>query len=807
MRIQEPSRLQFPATTNSPSTANPLGSKADYPEQEPASNRVSRSIAPGDRSRGNVPRNKQFYRGGFSGHSPNEDLKPGNYKGVIYGWSLTPPGASASMQEREKRVDDYAYRVELKIKNVESGSEGERNIKFQDTRQFMEPAGYFSAGLLAAGYDPHKKITVTFKSYVGRGTPENLSNVEKRTYSAWEIAAGALQHDKVERGGPINFSFMEIEPEDKQMVSNLESLGKKLQNSWEKTVATPMRNASGELAERSGKADTYTLKGTLKSLHSDKNTFKTLSPEGQEAINRTLNKNGQIIIPNIYGYPLAGYAFIPYTPYDGNANNRPNQGLMVDLKNGTISEIHGDKDFAVWAKVNRDNLVQSFNARDRQGGKDAHWPSAVGVLDNLIEGAPALYPGRQNFVKDKEVPVSELFNYTQSRDSDYYLRFGNLSNGIASEFQKENAKNAVWSDQTEVFGSSQQGWKKAKELWGNTFGYLPVVGNTGNIVFGAHDSLYGMTAQDRAGGTSAAVISGLQLAQEAAFAVVGGAEVEAEKAAIRFNSSAGYDYQWKYNADTSSYEFEHPPKANSGTEPSPNQVPKEGGILTSLPLTDAENTSIEKLKSIKNLPTGEELFSTADSVNILSGDAKDLNHINKDLYTFVDDSKLGKDSRLNIVVHGGLDKSTGTSKVSYNGKLNTPQELLDTLHQQGIRPENFQKVRLLSCYSANGAEQSFAAEFQKLINRPVKGYEGTLTARLAPEVITKAIGKVETFYLEHLKQSNTNLTPAVRRAVRIQAEEYVNDNLAKTFNPTKKNPHWNPIKWWFFTYKPAHFGA
>lgn len=236
-------------------------------------------------------------------------------------------------------------------------------------------------------------------------------------------------------------------------------------------------------------------------------------------------------------------------------------------------------------------------------------------------------------------------------------------------------------------------------------------------------------------------------------------------------------------------------------------MPKEGGILTSLPLTDAENTSIEKLKSIKNLPTGEELFSTADSVNILSGDAKDLNHINKDLYTFVDDSKLGKDSRLNIVVHGGLDKSTGTSKVSYNGKLNTPQELLDTLHQQGIRPENFQKVRLLSCYSANGAEQSFAAEFQKLINRPVKGYEGTLTARLAPEVITKAIGKVETFYLEHLKQSNTNLTPAVRRAVRIQAEEYVNDNLAKTFNPTKKNPHWNPIKWWFFTYKPAHFGA
>ncbi|WP_314388694.1 hypothetical protein [Pseudomonas brenneri] len=794
-----------------PTTATPLDSKAYYPEQDPAQGRLSRSIAPPEGARKNIPSGKQFYLGGFTGHSPKDDLKPGNYKGVIYGWSVTPPKAGASLQEREKRIEEYAYRVDWKIKDIESGSEGQRNIKFQDARQFMEPAGYFSAGLLAAGYDPHKKITVTLNSYVGRGTPEHLSNTEKRTYYAWEIAAGALEHDKVERGGPINFNFMDIKPEDKEATSDLESVGKKLQNSWEKIVAAPMRNASGELAERSGKADTYVINGTLQSLRSDKDAFKNLSSEGQETINRTLDKNGQIIIPNLYGYPLAGYAFIPYTPYDGNANQRPNQGLMVDLKNGIVSEINGDKNFAIWAKDNRDNLVQSFNARDRQGGKDAHWPSAAGVLDNLIAGAHALYPGRQNILKDKEIPVSELFNYTQSRGSDYTLKFGNLNNDIASKFQQENAKNALWSDQTEVFGSSQQSWKAAKDLWGNTFGYLPFIGNTGNIVFGAHDSLYGKTAQDRDGGTAAAVISGLQLAHELAFAGAegaGAANSEAENVATRFNSSAGQDYHWKHNAETSSYELERSPKAANGIEPPPNQVPKEGAIaLKPLQLTDAEKTDLEKLNTIKNLPTGEALFSTDDSANILSGDAKDLKHINEKLYTFTDDTKLGNDSRLNIVVHGGIDDSTGTSKVSYNGKLNTPQELLETLHQQGIRPEEFKKVRLLSCYSANGAEQSFAAEFQKLINRPVKGYEGTLTAYLTPEVITEAMEKVETAYLNHLKQSNTNLTPAVKKAVKIKAEEYVNNNLAKTFKAVKTNPHWNPIKWWFFTYKPVHFGA
>lgn len=484
---------------------------------------------------------------------------------TIYGsTTVSAPNANYTLTQREQRIDGYANRVNTQIGQIENGSEGERNIKFQRARQFMEPAGYFSGGLLSAGYDPHEKFTVTFSSYTGKGKPETLTNTQKRTYFAWEIAAGSLAHDKVQRGGPINFQEMEIASGDRGKINNLESVGQTLQDHWENEIASSMRDASGTLAKRSGKADAYVLKGTLQSLSNDSESFKLLSPEAQTAIKRTLEQNGQVIVPNIYGYPMAGYAFIPYTPYDGNYEHRPNKGVMVDLKNGAAHEIKGDDDFANWAKSNRDNLQKSFNARDRQGGIDAHWPKAGEVLDNLIEGNHANYPGYQNLVKDQAIPVREVFNYTRSRGSDYHLKYGNLNDSIATSYQDLNAKNAVWSDQTQVFGSSQQGWKGAKDFWGNTFGYVPVLGNVGIIAFGIHDGIYGMTAQDRVGGNAAAVISSLQLAHE--LTPIG---IEAGLGENTGTAAIGLNYNWRYNAATSDFELVRAPELPSTANQAP----------------------------------------------------------------------------------------------------------------------------------------------------------------------------------------------------------------------------------------------
>lgn len=233
---------------------------------------------------------------------------------------------------------------------------------------------------------------------------------------------------------------------------------------------------------------------------------------------------------------------------------------MIDLKNGTVSELQGDDDFARWASTHREALRASFNAQDKQGGKDAHWPAAGSVLENFIEGNHAHYPGRNHFLNDKQVPVKETFNYTQSRTHSYHLKFGDLKSGIAAEYQELNANNAKWADQTEVFGASQQTWKDAKELWGRTFGYVPILGNAGNIYFGVHDSIYGMTAEDRVGGTAAAVISGLQLAHEIAPTVI---EAGLGEPAIAIRSSTPQHYRWKYNEQTSDFEFVRAPETSN----------------------------------------------------------------------------------------------------------------------------------------------------------------------------------------------------------------------------------------------------
>ncbi|WP_238936065.1 hypothetical protein [Pseudomonas weihenstephanensis] len=534
-------------------------------------------------------------------HSSSPQLDDNTH--TIYGSStVSPPTVSYSLNERKQRLDAYADRVKAQIGNIEQGREGERNIKFQNARQFLEPSGFFSAGLLAAGYDPHEKITVTFDAYRKEiiGNKTNHVSTEKRTYLAWELAAGALAHDKVAPGGPINFQYMSIQPKDRSKVDALEGLGKNLQDHWEKEIATPMRDASGGMAQRSGKADAYLVKGTLQSLVNDKTGFESLSPAGQAAVKRTLAHNGQVIIPNVYGYPLAGYAFIPNTPYDANYEHRPNQGLMIDLRKGSAHEIQGDEGFANWATTHRDDLLKRFNARDRQGGKDAHWPKAGEVLDSLIAGNDVSYEGYFNLVSDQAIPVRETFNYTRSRNRDYSLREGSLEQGLASQYQAVNTKNSVWADQTQVFGASQQSWKSVKEAWGNTFGYLPVVGNAGNIVFGIHDGIYGKTADDRLQGNAAAVISGLQLAHE----LLPGAVETGLGDTPSLNTSAVKDYSWTPNEQTHDLELRRPAKALN--RPVEGNVPVQGEPPTqATSVTGAVNKRVSNDSDINRLRPGQ----------------------------------------------------------------------------------------------------------------------------------------------------------------------------------------------------------
>lgn len=534
-----------------------------------------------------------------------EDSARAYATGMIYASSTaSPPNTHYSLERRMNLLEDYTHRVASAVKYMGNYEGGEANVHFQNVRQFLTPAGYFSGGLLAAGCDPNEKITVTFNSYVGKWKPEVKTNTDTHTYSAWEIAAGALKHDRTPEGGLLNFQDTIISPEDGKKIKELEALGAKLQAHWAAEVTRPMADVSSELAKRSGKADAYVLRGTLQSLRNDKGAFEHLTQVGHEAINRTLDNGGNVVIPNIYGYPLAGYAFIPYTNYHGDYDHRPNKGLMIDLKSGRVNEIQDDKGFSIWAKNNRNDLLRSFNSEDRQGGKDAHWPRAGDVLDNLIIGNYASYEGRDTAISDKAVPVWETFNYSQSRDSDYVLKFGNL-NDIAADYQKMNAKNAKSDNQTEVFGASQQSWKAAKEFWGKGFAYVPVLGNLGNIVFGVHDSLYGMTAADRVGGNAAVVISSLQLVHD--LAQYG---VKAFEPGEVVSPSSANNYVWRYSPETYDYEIVRVPKASESVET---------GLVNPPSVTEVAPTPPPLFEGMREVEYRGVKYFAADHPDVMSG--------------------------------------------------------------------------------------------------------------------------------------------------------------------------------------------
>ncbi|RMN25468.1 YD repeat protein, partial [Pseudomonas cannabina] len=64
----------------------------------------------------------------------------------------------------------------------------------------------------------------------------------------------------------------------------------------------------------------------------------------------------------------------------------------------------------------------------------------------------------------------------------------------------------------------------------------------------------------------------------------------------------------------------------------------------------------------------------------------------------------------------------------YSGKSFSAYSFFDFLKSKKVDLNKYEKVRLIMCHSADGEEKSFAATFSKLINKPVKGYEGPVDA-------------------------------------------------------------------------------
>ncbi|WP_248481559.1 hypothetical protein [Pseudomonas sp. CYM-20-01] len=116
----------------------------------------------------------------------------------------------------------------------------------------------------------------------------------------------------------------------------------------------------------------------------------------------------------------------------------------------------------------------------------------------------------------------------------------------------------------------------------------------------------------------------------------------------------------------------------------------------------------------------------------MKGTMQELGVLGGEIHTFTDIYK--GETRLNVVAHG-IERSPAEvaagvpSKVMVDGKAYSAKELVAYLKTQGIDPANprYKNVRLLICYAADGGKHSFASDFQKIVGKPVKAFEGTVT--------------------------------------------------------------------------------
>ena len=106
---------------------------------------------------------------------------------------------------------------------------------------------------------------------------------------------------------------------------------------------------------------------------------------------------------------------------------------------------------------------------------------------------------------------------------------------------------------------------------------------------------------------------------------------------------------------------------------------------------------------------------------IVLGGPVDIKPLSGDIQVFVDTYK--GEQRLNIMGHGEEPSGDGASRIlGEDNKSYAAEDINQELLARGIDIRNYSEVRLLSCYSSSGGDQSLAAQLQTLTGVRVKGF-------------------------------------------------------------------------------------
>ncbi|NOI26757.1 RHS repeat-associated core domain-containing protein [Vibrio mediterranei] len=135
--------------------------------------------------------------------------------------------------------------------------------------------------------------------------------------------------------------------------------------------------------------------------------------------------------------------------------------------------------------------------------------------------------------------------------------------------------------------------------------------------------------------------------------------------------------------------------------------------------------------------------ATSKGVITLGGYTRDVINIAEKSATFVDSYKYRP--RLNVVAHGNyLRPINGTvreaSTLSMGSKVMSAKDTYKFL-LQNYELRKYKNIRVLSCYSANGGENSFGQKLSNLTGARVKAYEGPVSfnMNIRPEMEHKVM--------------------------------------------------------------------
>lgn len=325
---------------------------------------------------------------------PDEDADLGDANNAQAQDTKTPSG-----DVPERRLPPWVMGDYKRIRNYTSAATAEQRELEQEyplgtAAQSMQAVAkvvrnndfdhYAKGALQAMGIDPGRIVTVTFRHdhrdpsleavngwnrFVGffKGTKPEITNQDSVETQSMALTALDLLKGSLNRaapapnwtlgiGGFIDSYSLLVEEQDKNFIRRIDDSQQQIVDGYKAMVGHPTQQQKQMVGELMAGGVATQLAVLLQK--EDAKGRRLVSEAGQQAIDKVLTQNGRVFIPNVRGYAMRGYAFVPFE----SDNNQ--LGVLLNTRTGEVHEFHETQDFIGFFRQHKDQLQDAFATAD-----------------------------------------------------------------------------------------------------------------------------------------------------------------------------------------------------------------------------------------------------------------------------------------------------------------------------------------------------------------------------------------------------------------------------------------------------------